>query len=127
MSTSSHMNYRYLNSSEKTERMKAMCKDNRALEMKMKRLEAKLASVFESDGVALDETTSNYMERMIEEHDNGIMRETEEGSFQHIFWQQQKKTLKRDGVNKKGIRWHPLIIRWCLYLRHQSSKAYDLI
>ena len=35
--------------------------------------------------------------------------------------------MKRDGVNKKGIRWHPLIIRWCLYLRHQSSKAYDLI
>ena len=121
------MNYRYLDSSEKTERMKAMRKDNRALEMKMKRLEAKLASVFESDGVALDETTSNDMERMIEEHDNGIMGETEEGSFQHIFWQQQKKALKRDGVNKKGIRWHPLIIRWCLYLRHQSSKAYDLI
>ena len=43
MSTSSHMNYRYLDSSEKTEHMKAMRKDNRALEMKMKRLEAKLA------------------------------------------------------------------------------------
>ena len=53
--------------------------------MKMKRLEAKVASVFESDGVALDETTSNDTETMIKEHDNGIMGETEEGSFQHIF------------------------------------------
>ena len=25
----------------------------------------------------------------------------------------------------KGIRWHPLIIRWCPYLRHQSSKVYE--
>ena len=25
------------------------------------------------------------------------------------------------------MRWHPLIIRWCLYLRHQSSKAYETL
>ena len=23
------------------------------------------------------------------------------------------------------MRWHPLIIRWCLYIRSKSSKAYD--
>lgn len=27
----------------------------------------------------------------------------------------------------KGIRWHPLMIRWCLFLRHQSSKAYETL
>ncbi len=27
----------------------------------------------------------------------------------------------------KGNRWHPLMIRWCLYLRHFSNKAYDTI
>lgn len=26
-----------------------------------------------------------------------------------------------------GIRWHLLMIRWCLYLRHQSSKAYETL
>ena len=31
------------------------------------------------------------------------------------------------GVKRNGIRWHPLMIKWCLYLRHQSSKAYDTI
>ena len=25
------------------------------------------------------------------------------------------------------MRWHPLLIRWCLYLRHQSSKAYETL
>ena len=24
-----------------------------------------------------------------------------------------------------GIRWHPLIIKWCLYLLYQSSKLYE--
>ena len=23
------------------------------------------------------------------------------------------------------MRWHPLMIRWCLYLRHQSQNAYE--
>ena len=25
------------------------------------------------------------------------------------------------------MHWHPLIIKWCLYLRHQSGKAYELL
>ena len=29
--------------------------------------------------------------------------------------------------NAKGIRWHPLFIRWCLFLRHQSSGAYETL
>ena len=27
--------------------------------------------------------------------------------------------------SKQGILWHPAIIRWCLYLYHQSSGAYS--
>ena len=29
--------------------------------------------------------------------------------------------------HRNGMRWHPLMIRWCLYLRHLSSKAYDTL
>ena len=25
------------------------------------------------------------------------------------------------------MRWHPLIIKWCLYLRHLSGKAYETV
>ena len=28
---------------------------------------------------------------------------------------------------KQGIRWHPAIIRWCLYLHHRSSGAYSTL
>ncbi|XP_062608616.1 uncharacterized protein LOC134270400 [Saccostrea cucullata] len=45
-------------------------------------------------------------------------------SFQRLFWEQQKKAIKH-GTN--GMRWHPTIIRWCLYLRQKSSKAYDAL
>ena len=44
-------------------------------------------------------------------------------SFQHIFFKQQARLnpLK----NKASMRWHPAIIRLCLYLRSKSGKAYD--
>lgn len=48
-------------------------------------------------------------------------------SFQHVFWKQQKESLAKQGKSRNGIRWHPLMIKWCLYLRHQSSKAYDTL
>ena len=58
---------------------------------------------------------------------NVICAKYSEDSFQHIFWQQQKKSLAKEGSSKKGNRWHPLIIKWCLYLKHQSSKGYEAL
>ena len=45
--------------------------------------------------------------------------------FQKLFWQQQSKAASRSSA--KGMRWHPLMIKWCLYLRHRSSGAYELL
>lgn len=32
-----------------------------------------------------------------------------------------------EGTKKNGIRWHPLFIKWCLYICHPSSKAYKTL
>ena len=42
-----------------------------------------------------------------------------------LFWDQQwtANSLK----NNKSMRWHPLFIKWCLYLSHLSGKAYELL
>ena len=40
-----------------------------------------------------------------------------------MFWQQRSKASL--AKSKQGIRWHPAIIKWCLYLYHQSSGAYS--
>lgn len=34
--------------------------------------------------------------------------------------------MKFDGSGN-GMRWHPMIIRWCLFIRQKSSKAYDAV
>jgi len=45
-----------------------------------------------------------------------------EGTSQWLLWQQQLKysSLK----DPASMRWHPLIIRWCLSIYHLSPAAY---
>eukprot|EP00731_Ephydatia_muelleri_P013194 Em0007g504a len=45
-------------------------------------------------------------------------------SFQRILWMQQVEAAKK---KKRGVRWHSLIICWCLYWRHRSSGAYEAL
>ena len=40
-----------------------------------------------------------------------------------IFWKQQHQALQKE----TGVWWHPLIIKWCLYLHHCSSGAYKVL
>eukprot|EP00731_Ephydatia_muelleri_P014633 Em0008g353a len=53
------------------------------------------------------------------------MQQYPKDSFPRIFWQQQMEAAFRK--NARTMRWHPLMIRWCLSLRHRSSGAYEAI
>ena len=81
----------------------------------------------EAESVIVDEETSLDFEKIMEQSESKIHTQYPEDSFQSIFWNQQKVALTKKGKSKNGMRWHPLMIRWCLYLRHQSGKAYDTI
>ena len=37
--------------------------------------------------------------------------------------------FRRTGEVKdlRSMRWHPVFIKWCLYLRHLSGRSYDLL
>ena len=45
--------------------------------------------------------------------------------FQRLLWEQQQKykSLK----DKRGMRWHPMITKWCIYLKGRSSGTYDAL
>ena len=46
-------------------------------------------------------------------------------SFQYIFWKQQHKAASLKDA--RSMKWHPLLIKWCLYLRHLSGSAYETL
>ena len=43
--------------------------------------------------------------------------------FMQLFWEQQKKALGVEGTS--GMRYHPMIIRFCLSIASQSPSAYE--
>ena len=75
----------------------------------------------------MDEQTSTDIQKIMEDESQLVSSKYGENSFPSIFWKTQKECLSKAGNLRKGIRWHLLIIKWCLYLRHQLSKAYETL
>ena len=74
----------------------------------------------------LIEQRSVYLKGITEQYSSQIAELYPEGSFARSFWESQCKVLSLK--NMKSMRWDPIIIRWCLYLRHLSgSSAYKML
>lgn len=126
-SATSSVNYRYLTSHEKKARLRSTKNETRAVRIRLKRLEVKLSEIVEKNGIVPDEELSTDMCDPVDQSDSHIRDQYKDDTFQYLFWEQQKEAMGREGVKKNGIRWHPLVFKWCLYLRHQSSKAYETL
>jgi hypothetical protein len=121
----SHTNYRYLSDSEKNARLKELHHENRMAKRQMAHLEEKLRERIEEEGKQVDEETTLDLKQIMEEKNEQIEAQYPKDSFMYLFWKQQREALGKK--NLKGMRWHPMMIRWCLYLRHHSNKAYEVL
>ena len=101
----SHVNYRYINTPEKVERMHKLHGAVRVSKRKISDLQKQLDRAIKKDGVRLDECTSNGLMSILKKHKQNSASET----FSSIFWQQQLKAASTK--DKHGIRWHPAMIR----------------
>ena len=121
----SHVNYRFLSTPEKTVRLKRIHSELRCMHLKKERLKTKLEKVVEEEGVVVDSEMHADLCNIMTTNETEMKKTYPEESFQHIFWKQQQQAaiLK----NACSMRWHPLIIKWCLYLRHISGRAYETI
>lgn len=122
---SSHVNYRYLDTPQKLQRMKSMHATIVKQKSQIKSLEEKLRQRFHANCVAIDSEVNNGLAKLINIYEKDAIEESSNESFHKIFWAQQVKALTVK--TKSQIRWHPLMIRWALYLHHRSSGAYETL
>ena len=120
----------FLSPEEKDLKLKSLSKDRQSLrrrvsvlEDQVDKLKAEINKQIETDGEALSGENSGDLIDIMKSSDSYIRKPFGDNSFQRIFFEQQAKY--NELRNKKGMRWHPMIIRWCLYLRSKSAKAYD--
>ena len=81
----------------------------------------KLQEDCQQRGVYVDDATREGLMEILKQGGDQVLPPK---SFQELFWKQQKEASDRSDL--KGMRWHPLLIRWCLYIHHCSSGAYQV-
>ena len=80
------------------------------------RLKKKIASASDASGIIVGEDTHADLVAITSESSN-LFEDLPQDSFQRVFWQQQLEAASQKDAQR--MRWHPLMIRWCLYLRHR--------
>ena len=88
-------------------------------------LRDQVKKLIDKNAKEVEDDLDEALVEIVREKSPFIASRYEEGSFARVFWDAQQKAASVK--NTKSMRWHPLMIRWCLYLRHLSSSAYETI
>ena len=122
---SSHTNYRYLRTPQRKERMSELKSEVKSKRKEVERLKFRLREVTEQCGICVEKQLEDDLENIMKEKTDYIRQQYTTNSFHHLFWDQQLEALKvRD---KRQVRWHPMMIRWCLSLKLLSSASYSAL
>ena len=107
-SDSSHVNYRYLSKEELVERLTNIQKKKKEVICKLTQANEKIKERINVQGVGVNDEQHGVLQDIITSPESKF--EFDEETPQWLLWQQQK--LQASKKNSKGMRWHPLIIRY---------------
>ena len=97
------------------ERIKLTIRDQR---LKIKNLKTKLSEMeieLKKNSIPVDSNLDKDILTIMSNKDNM-------SPFMQLFWQQQKKAFERSST---GVKYHPMIIRFCLSLQAKSASCYE--
>lgn len=120
-----HTNYRYLSKAQLITEIKLLRATSVEKEIKIQKLQKLIEEGDNRLTATLNETCHVDMISIMKDHHEHVMQSYPEDSFQRTFWTTQYKMAQNK--SKNGFRWNPAIIRRCIYLRHKSSSAYELL
>ena len=96
-----------------------------ATKKRLHRVQKKLEDALDKQGVDVTKDLHDDLDSIVQENSPDIASKFPANSFQRIFWEQQQQANAAKTAH--GRRWHPLMIKWCLYLRHVSSRGYEVL
>uniref|UniRef100_A0A7M5VE59 Uncharacterized protein n=1 Tax=Clytia hemisphaerica TaxID=252671 RepID=A0A7M5VE59_9CNID len=91
----------------------------RELQKQKRKLEKQVARSVKRDGIQLEKSTHKLVSRLSK------TCPFPKDSVMYLLWEQQRKACRLSKM--KSMRWHPIIIRWCLGIYLKSPGAYDHI
>ena len=121
---SSHVNFRYLNTPEKTARLASCSMRAKVAVSEVEKLRKKIVLLTERNGMELTGSLQEDFATLFCEGITTVQERYSPGTFQRMFWDQQAEAL---GSGSRQVRWHPMMIKWCLNLKLMSSSAYSAL
>ena len=91
-------------------------------EEEVQKLRLRIKESAESIGVNVDEPLHCDLLSIMEKENDSVKDKFPEGTFRRLFWEEQLKAAKVN--DSRQMRWHPMMIRWCLNLKLLSSSTY---
>ncbi len=121
-STSAHTNERYLNTPEKTAKLSKLRNKLRAAKQEVKKLREKIKEMTDKNGITVDENLHTDLISAMKNNQASVNSVYSEGSFARLFWEEQLKAASV--TDSKQMRWHPVMVKWCLNLMLMSGSCY---
>ena len=121
ISPSSRSNVRFLSTPEKQQRYKNLKARSDAAEKKLKKMIEKSTH---QQGLTVEPQIHNELEEIMNIFNEEVSQKHPEG-FRRLFWEQQLQSIK--AKDRRQIRWHPTLIKWCLHLKYKSASAYHAL
>ena len=69
----------------------------------------------------VDKPVADDLSQIMEEEEVQVQSSFPEGSFQQVFWQQQKQAVQQK--DKRGICWHPLSLSSAPFRKSLQSPS----
>ena len=115
-----HTNYKFLTHHQLSEKLKAETAKTKSLNVKVNRLEAKVSQLIEEHGHDLHQSDSDSLAEVLRKNFKDIKSETLK-----VFIQQQ--LLAASCKDSRSMRWHPLLLKLCMFWESKSPAAYESV
>ena len=119
--SSGKVNIRFLNTPEKKSRIISNKKRAVSAENEVSKQRVQISHLTEKYGERVDDSLHKDVIDTMKDFSKKIEETFPEGSFAGLFWNEQLKAASKK--DSRQVRWHPLIIRWCMNLKLISSSV----
>ncbi len=122
--SSNFTNERYLQTPQKSAKIDKLRKRVHKAEQVVRSLTDKVKKLM-GQGEHLDSNLQSDLLSIINDNEQTVRNAYREGSFARLFWDEQLKAASTK--ESRQVRWHPVLVKWCLSLKLLSSAAYHAL
>ena len=123
--TGIYKNERFMDTPEKIAKIASLRKRATSAEQALAKLRDKVRNLTQKQGEVLDHDLNSDLLHIMDENSDRVKDAYPEGSFAKLFWDEQLKAAKAG--DPRQVRWHPVIIKWCLNMKLMSSSTYHAL